>query len=231
MPFPWTDEQCADLRLWWLQEGLSAMQISKKLTAKYKDDVSRNAVIGKATRLGIAGENRITQPASAAYRAGGRMNAKQRAEDKPVRASRTVKLVPGAPKPVSPTPAASNSKIATDPIPLPPPELVVVGQAVVMSDIVRGEDGMLVERGLRSACCKYPVGPEPAIGEAHLQLFCAAPTGDAAQSYCERHQAIAFKPSSAADKAKRLKGALNAAHRDMLTRNIRRNSSSTRAVF
>jgi GcrA cell cycle regulator len=46
----WTDERIADLRRLWAQ-GLSASQIAKRLGG----EVSRNAVIGKAHRLGLAG--------------------------------------------------------------------------------------------------------------------------------------------------------------------------------
>lgn len=219
----WPDDRKDMVRRLWA-DGNSATVISKMVGG-----ISRNAVLGFLHRDGKLG----TRPTASAPKAGASVRMSIPRAPKAV----APKLAAAKPapravvQPFNPPLSANAGKSASDPIPMPPPELVVVGQAVVMSDIVRGDDGFLVERGLRASCCKYPVGPEPAIGEAHLQLFCAAPTGDAAKSYCDRHQAIAFKPSSAADKAKRLKGALNAAHRDMLTRNMRRNSSSTRAVF
>ena len=46
----WTEERVAELRRLWAQ-GLSASQIAKRLGT----DITRNAVIGKAHRLGLAG--------------------------------------------------------------------------------------------------------------------------------------------------------------------------------
>ncbi len=45
----WTDERIGDLRRLWAQ-GLSASQIAKRLG----NEITRNAVIGKAHRLGLA---------------------------------------------------------------------------------------------------------------------------------------------------------------------------------
>ena len=46
----WTEDRVASLKRLWL-EGLSASQIAKQLGG-----VTRNAVIGKVHRLGLAGE-------------------------------------------------------------------------------------------------------------------------------------------------------------------------------
>ena len=226
MAFDWNEQQNADLRQWWLLDGLSASQISKKLTDKYKTPVTRNAVIGKATRLGIAGENRIGQPAKAAYQAGGRMNARTREAAKPARvppppkprpASQQVSLAPAAVAAVS-SPTAPKNVAPVAPLPEPAPELVVVGQAVILAD-------------LKACCCKYPVGPTPPIGDMDLQLFCAAETGDPIRPYCDKHERIAWKSATAADRAKRLQNDIKAAHRDMVSRNTRRHANATRAVF
>ncbi len=53
----WTDERVALLKKLW-QEGLSASQIAKQLGS-----VTRNAVIGKVHRLGLAGRVTPTRPA------------------------------------------------------------------------------------------------------------------------------------------------------------------------
>jgi len=53
----WTDERVETLKKLWI-EGLSASQIAKQLTG-----VTRNAVIGKVHRLGLAGRATPSRPA------------------------------------------------------------------------------------------------------------------------------------------------------------------------
>lgn len=52
----WTDERVETLKKLWL-DGMSASQVAQQLGY-----VSRNAVIGKLTRLGISGRGRPSQP-------------------------------------------------------------------------------------------------------------------------------------------------------------------------
>lgn len=80
----WTEERVTLLRKLWA-EGLSASQIAKQLTG-----VTRNAVIGKVHRLGLAGRATPSRPAK-----------------RPVRAQRPRIIGPTAPRmrPPSMTPA------------------------------------------------------------------------------------------------------------------------------
>lgn len=217
--FPWTDDQRNDAITWFVTDGLSSAVVARKLTEKYKFKVTRCAVIGKLSRLGINDATRTeaaraaaqgaaiaTRVASRAANAGARPPAAPRAARSPKAAE------PVRDKVIDP---ASGAVISTAPAPMPAPELVVVGQAVVLAD-------------LKPHCCKYPVGPTPAQGDMHLQLFCAAPAGG---TYCETHQALAYKSVTAADKAKRMSNDIKAAHRDMQVRNSRRHSTGTRAIF
>jgi GcrA cell cycle regulator len=71
----WTEERVATLRKLWA-EGLSASQIAKQLGG-----VTRNAVIGKVHRLGLAGRATPSRPAK-----------------RPVRASRPRVIGPSAPR-------------------------------------------------------------------------------------------------------------------------------------
>ena len=71
----WTDDRVATLRKLWA-EGLSASQIAKQLGG-----VTRNAVIGKVHRLGLAGRATPSRPAK-----------------RPVRASRPRVIGPSAPR-------------------------------------------------------------------------------------------------------------------------------------
>ena len=52
----WTEERVAELKRLWM-EGRSASQVARQLGG-----VSRNAVIGKVHRIGLAGRDRPTQP-------------------------------------------------------------------------------------------------------------------------------------------------------------------------
>lgn len=55
--FRWTPEAIENLRKW-RAEGLSSSQISTALAKEYRSPVSRSAVIGKLSRLGIAPPSR-----------------------------------------------------------------------------------------------------------------------------------------------------------------------------
>ncbi len=76
----WTDERVALLRKLWT-EGLSASQIAKQLGG-----VTRNAVIGKVHRLGLAGRATPSRPAK-----------------RPVRVARPRPAAPSAPRLRAPT--------------------------------------------------------------------------------------------------------------------------------
>jgi GcrA cell cycle regulator len=90
----WTEERVALLRKLWA-EGLSASQIAKQLTG-----VTRNAVIGKVHRLGLAGRATPSRPAK-----------------RPVRASRPRVMGPSAPRSLRP-PSSVPSVIIPDLEPL-----------------------------------------------------------------------------------------------------------------
>lgn len=62
----WTDERIATLRKMWL-EGMSASQVARHLGG-----VSRNAVIGKVHRMGLAGREAPSRPRSLGGRPPGR---------------------------------------------------------------------------------------------------------------------------------------------------------------
>lgn len=74
----WTEERVSTLKKLFI-DGLSASQIARELGS-----VSRNAVIGKVHRLGLAGRATPSQPRQGAYR--------------PPRAPRPVSAVPATPK-------------------------------------------------------------------------------------------------------------------------------------
>lgn len=57
----WNDKTTARAKFLWLNEGLSAAQIADRLAAEFNAGLSRNAVIGKMHRMGLAGRG---QPVS-----------------------------------------------------------------------------------------------------------------------------------------------------------------------
>ena len=87
----WTDERIESLRTMW-EKGLTASQIADELGG-----VSRNAVIGKAHRLGLKSR---PSPVKAAEKA------------KPA-----VKAAPATPKPASPPPAPPRRMVPAKPSP------------------------------------------------------------------------------------------------------------------
>ncbi|KQV66616.1 GcrA family cell cycle regulator [Caulobacter sp. Root343] len=228
--FPWTDENKLLAADWFVKDELSCSQIARKLSEKYKHSVTRNAVIGMLSRRGITTDSRAAKPEKPRTFS---RSVPVAPRPPPAQASLGPKTYPGGPRAVLTPEAAAPDvvPIGKPPLPMPPPELVVVGQAVLLVDFVRGDDGVLVDRGLKASCCKYPVGPTPPIGEMHLQLFCAAGTGDPMRPYCDCHERVAWKPSNPASKAKVIKAAIGAAHRDMVARNRVRGPNSSRAVI
>ncbi len=66
----WTDERIAALRKMWL-EGMSASQVARQLGG-----VSRNAVIGKVHRIGLAGRDAPSRPRSLGGRPSTRLRTK-----------------------------------------------------------------------------------------------------------------------------------------------------------
>jgi len=83
----WTDERIDDLKRYWA-EGLSASHIAARLGAG-----TRNAIIGKAHRLGLSGRTTQTAPTK-------RQRAAMVRKDKP----NSVKAKPNSAKPPAPAP-------------------------------------------------------------------------------------------------------------------------------
>jgi len=156
----WTEERIALLTKLW-SEGLSA----SKIAAKLGGDVSRNAVISKAHRLGI--------PHGA---------AKVPSEPKP----------PKPPRPLNP-PAAAEPPMPQAPAPAPltvdrPPASQPAGTTPAQAVVVPRSAGVTIME-LREAMCRFPLG-DPTTPEFR---FCGtqASTG---LPYCAHHAQIAYTP-------------------------------------
>lgn len=168
----WTDERVETLKTLWA-EGQSASQIAKVLGG-----VTRNAVIGKVHRLGLASRTASKpEPAKAAKDAPA-PKAKQKAAEKVEPATPKEK-----PKPVT----AHKPPVVTSTFPHPPaPSEPLVDLADV--DAAAKQLSLLE---LNERTCKWPIG-DPSKGEFYFCGHTVAP----GKPYCASHVAAAYQPMS-----------------------------------
>ncbi len=175
----WTDERVETLKTLW-GEGQSASQIAKVLGG-----VTRNAVIGKVHRLGLASRAAAkpdatksdTQAPAKAETA--TKKPKLKAVEKPVKSVEATEK----PKPVT----AHKPPVVTSTFPHPPaPSEPLVDLAEV--DAAAKKLSLLE---LNERTCKWPIG-DPSKGEFY---FCGHPVA-AGKPYCSSHVAAAYQPMS-----------------------------------
>jgi GcrA cell cycle regulator len=156
----WTDERVDLLRRLW-NDGLSASQVAAELGP----GITRNAVIGKIHRLGLA--ERAKTP-----------NAQRPRAAKPSRQH-------PSPRGQGPT-VMGNVALAFAPRPLtaPAPRLMAEEVVVPISERVT-----LME--LREAMCRWPIG-DPTTSEFR---FCGAKSPDGQGPYCSHHARLAYQPA------------------------------------
>ncbi|MEJ7927774.1 GcrA family cell cycle regulator [Sphingobium sp. AN641] len=124
----WTDERIDLLKAMW-EKGLTASQIADELGG-----VSRNAVIGKAHRLGlqsrpspVKANDTAKKPAAAAPRKPSAPEAEAVRAAAPVATPAPQRPAPPAPEPVAATAAATAAPPVEAPAPPPQPRIVSVG--------------------------------------------------------------------------------------------------------
>jgi GcrA cell cycle regulator len=159
----WTDERISLLKKMW-KEGKSAADIAKMLAK----GVTRNAVIGKAHRMGLSGRpSPIKKPAPAAKK------------EKTVIKLKETKPVKEASKPVIPPPFKSNAMAKE---PTPPvrfeKEAIPPGGGVALID-------------LSERMCKWPIG-DPREDDF---TFCGRNIRPGTP-YCPDHASMAYQSSS-----------------------------------
>jgi GcrA cell cycle regulator len=161
----WTDEQVELLRQLWL-DGKSASQIS----AQIGHGLSRNAVIGKVHRLGLAG--RAKSPSSSAV-----------AAPRPAPAPRLATRVNagGAARAAvrGATALALSAETILETRPVFQEEDVVVPMSLRVT---------IIE--LREAMCRWPLG-DPTSSEFR---YCGSPTLGVGP-YCAHHSKLAYQPA------------------------------------
>lgn len=168
----WTDDRVSLLKKLWT-DGLSASQIAKQLGG-----VTRNAVIGKVHRLGLAGRAAPSRPIK-------RVAA-------PVVRLRPV-LVASQPNeviaPISAPIAAAVTMTAT-PAPIAEPVMAAIIPKAAKTKAKPRDGEIIGVLQLGPNMCKWPIG-DP--GDTDFG-FCGSHCGSSAV-YCEEHAAIAFQPA------------------------------------
>jgi GcrA cell cycle regulator len=173
----WNDERIELLRTLW-EKGLTASQIADKL-----GNVSRNAVIGKAHRLGLKARPSPVKGDSDAPPKPAPAKAATAATDpapppaKPVAAAPAVsETAAPAPKPVAAAPRQA--------MPVAPPRPRAPGEKVTLLD-------------LNDKICKWPIGHP---GEPDFQ-FCGRPVNPGFP-YCAPHCAEAYQAQLPRDRSR-----------------------------
>ena len=166
----WTEERIAKLKHGW-ESGMTATQIAEMLG----EGVTRNAVIGKAHRLGL--ESRPS----------------------PVKATDAAPATAAAPAPAAaparPAPPPSAAPVAAAPAPVAAPATPVPAPAAPAARPAKakaGKQGRTTLLDLNEKVCKWPIGHP---GEADFH-FC----GKASQAgfpYCTEHCLVAYQAQAA----------------------------------
>ena len=160
----WTDERVEQLRQHWM-EGKSASQIANLLG----NGLTRNAIIGKVHRLGLAG--RVKPPSSSHHLRPAASHSSAPRAAAPRAAPVAQRIVRGATAlAIHSQPAAEEELEAFDSVVLPMSLRVTIVE-------------------LREAMCKWPLG-DPTSPEFR---YCGSPA--ASGPYCAHHGRLAYQPT------------------------------------
>ena len=169
----WSDDRVEQLKALW-DSGLSASQIAGEI-----GNVTRNAVIGKVHRLGLASRSRPPSMASTTTAA----PAAPRAPRKPRSTTPVVRTRPPA--------TQGNTALAEEFEVTPVIEMEVAAPQPVVHDNVTPINHRMTLLELNEATCHWPIG-DPSSPDF---FFCGARslTG---LPYCAQHSRIAYQPVS-----------------------------------
>ena len=165
----WTEERVELLRKLW-REGRSAAQVAAALGP----DTTRNAVIGKIHRLGLADRSSSATVAPSAPR---------------VRAPRPTRAQPAA---ACASGAGAGAIIGNVALALAP-QLAIVADAdpEQHNEVVVPITARVTLLELREAMCRWPIG-DPSSPEFR---FCGVKSAPGAGPYCRHHSAVAYQPA------------------------------------
>ena len=158
----WTDERVELLRQLWL-DGRSASQISAQLG----HGVTRNAVIGKVHRLGLAGRAKAPSATAAPPRAASAPRMTSRPASSPARPA-----VRGA----TALALAAEPMLDTRPVFMEEDVVIPMSLRVTIVD-------------LKEAMCRWPLG-DPTSSEVR---YCGSPSTSG--PYCVHHGKLAYQPA------------------------------------
>ena len=161
----WTDERVEQLKKLW-SEGLSASQIATRL-----GEVTRNAVIGKVHRLGLAGRATVSRP-------------------KAIRPRKAMVARPGQTKrnKMMRYPNPNGSRDPFSPFQSHEPGIEHLTRSYEELVIPLEERATILS--LKETSCRWPIG-DPQHDDFH---FCGKSKLDGL-SYCEFHSRRAFQPA------------------------------------
>jgi GcrA cell cycle regulator len=156
----WTDERVELLRKLW-SDGLSASQVAAELGP----GITRNAVIGKIHRLGLA----------------------ERAKTANAPRPRAAK----APRPAAPAPRVGGHAVHGNVALAFAPQTIVVARAAPEEEVVIPLSERVTLMDLRESMCRWPMG-DPTTAEFR---FCGGRSPIGGGPYCAHHARIAYQPA------------------------------------
>lgn len=193
----WTEERVEKLKELWAQ-GLSASQIAKELGG-----VTRNAVIGKVHRLGLAsrgqspskgGEERPAPDRDPGVAEGAKKGDAPIGDDRVEEKAAELATPAGDTQPAAEVPAVRDPTQPREPGP-PTPEETAAREALARIEKLAKRLSLME---LTERTCKWPIG-DPTEDDF---AFCGLPSVPG-KPYCEHHVAVAYQPmSSRRDRAR-----------------------------
>jgi GcrA cell cycle regulator len=162
----WTDERVEQLKQHWM-EGKSASQIASLLG----HGLTRNAIIGKVHRLGLAGRTRSPNSVLS--------HPRQSAASHGAHRSAALRATPAAPRL---TRGATALAVA--------PQLLVEAEPETFESVVLPMSLRVTIVELKEAMCRWPLG-DPANPDFR---YCGSPA--ASGPYCVHHGRLAYQPAN-----------------------------------
>jgi GcrA cell cycle regulator len=174
----WTDERIAQLKQYW-EEGRSASQIAELLG----EGLSRNAVIGKAHRLGLASRPSPLKTGE------GKAEARAPKTEPKAAAPRPTAPRPAPPPAQVPAPVVAQAEAPSRPVQPPVAQPGAGEQATVAArSAPRPKGGRVTLLDLNDRICKWPIG-HPDEPDFH---FCGKPVNPGFP-YCSEHCLVAYQ--------------------------------------
>jgi GcrA cell cycle regulator len=159
----WTDERIELLKKLWA-DGLSASQIASEL-----GQVTRNAVIGKVHRLGLAGRAKVSTSAAA----------------RPARKAAPARVGGGS---ISRPLMRGNAALKV--VALPQDEPYAAALEELDEDVVIPMSQRVTIMELKEGLCRWPMG-DPASPDFR---YCGAQGAGNGGPYCAYHSRVAYQP-------------------------------------